>query len=56
MDRAWVVTSAIFHVVGQATRARYAGDETAIAGAKAEVEALLRQEFHEIQEATLNDE
>jgi hypothetical protein len=56
MDRAAVATTAILQVVSHALRMRYRdGDGSAIACARLEVEELLRGEFHDIQQQTLNE-
>jgi hypothetical protein len=55
MDRAAVATTAIMQVVGHALRARCRGNTSAIVAARTEIEALLREEFHDIQRQTLNE-
>jgi hypothetical protein len=56
MDRAAVVASAVLQVVGDALRCRHRnGDRSAIPLARLEVEELLRGEFHDIQQKTLNE-
>ena len=55
MDRAAVATVAVLTIVTRALRARHRdGDRSAIPLARLEIEALLREEFHDIQQ-TLNE-
>jgi len=47
-DRAAVVTKTVVHIVGEALRAWFHGDQTDFAATRAAIEAILRAEFDEI--------
>jgi hypothetical protein len=53
MDRAAIVATTLAGIYARALRARLAGDGSAVACVKLEVEEILRDEFYDVQQRTL---
>jgi hypothetical protein len=47
-DRAVVVSKTLVHILGEALRAWFHGDQTDFAATRGAIEAILREEFDEI--------
>jgi hypothetical protein len=56
LDRAAVITTAVFQVIAEALRARHRDDDrSAIPAARLEIESLLRDEIADAQREAINE-